>query len=218
MMSTSTKPLESRAYHHGHLKEALVDGALGLLAETGLAEFSVAKVAKRIKVSQAAPYRHFRDRIDFLAAVAVRSTTMLTEALTTAVDQAEKTPEEQLAATAGAYTRFVLEHGVGLELTFSPELRGREHARVHQESRALMSFLLSLAHAASADPSFNASLVLLEGHLAIAEGFAAMQRRGALAFQSLASEEVAEHAAAASLTFIRGARAAAHHRISPTLR
>ncbi|MCM3925486.1 TetR/AcrR family transcriptional regulator, partial [Frankia sp. AiPs1] len=56
------------SYHHGDLAAALVDGALDLIAEGGLAAFSVAAVARRVGVSSAAPYRHFPDRDSLLAA------------------------------------------------------------------------------------------------------------------------------------------------------
>src|SRR6476620_3586480 len=52
----------SRGYHHGNLKEALVNAALALIAEKGAAGFTFADAARWAGVSPAAPYRHFRDR------------------------------------------------------------------------------------------------------------------------------------------------------------
>src|SRR5580698_5876475 len=51
-----------RGYHHGNLKEALLQAALGLIAEKGPAGFTFADAARSAGVSPAAPYRHFRDR------------------------------------------------------------------------------------------------------------------------------------------------------------
>jgi AcrR family transcriptional regulator len=58
-------------YHHGNLKESLVNAALGNL-HRGVAfeEISLRKLAKDLGVSPAAPYRHFSDNSRFLAAVA----------------------------------------------------------------------------------------------------------------------------------------------------
>src|ERR671927_1967867 len=59
-----------RAYHHGNLKEALVQAALDLIAQKGPAGFTFAEAARSAGVSPAAPYRHFRDRDELLASIA----------------------------------------------------------------------------------------------------------------------------------------------------
>src|ERR1700747_1070057 len=61
-----------RGYHHGNLKEALIRAALDLIAEKGTAGFTFAEAARFAGVSPAAPYRHFRDRDELMASVALR--------------------------------------------------------------------------------------------------------------------------------------------------
>jgi AcrR family transcriptional regulator len=61
-----------RSYHHGNLREALVQAALDLIARNGVAGFTFADAARAAGVSAAAPYRHFRDREALLASVAQR--------------------------------------------------------------------------------------------------------------------------------------------------
>ena len=51
-----------RGYHHGNLREALIEAALKLISEKGPAGFTFAEAARTAGVSPAAPYRHFRDR------------------------------------------------------------------------------------------------------------------------------------------------------------
>src|SRR5690625_1901608 len=68
----------SKPYHHGHLKQALVDAAETLLVEQGLDKLSLRAVARRIGVSQTAPYAHFADRQALLAAVSTRGFECLT--------------------------------------------------------------------------------------------------------------------------------------------
>jgi AcrR family transcriptional regulator len=63
---------EGRGYHHGNLKEALIRAALQLIAEKGPAGFTFAEAARWAGVSPAAPYRHFRDRDELLASVALQ--------------------------------------------------------------------------------------------------------------------------------------------------
>src|SRR3984957_20010888 len=75
-----------RGYHHGNLKEALVRAALELIAQKGPAGFTFAEAARWAGVSPAAPYRHFRDRDELLASVALRCFHQFGKALSKAWD------------------------------------------------------------------------------------------------------------------------------------
>jgi AcrR family transcriptional regulator len=70
-----------RPYHHGNLREALLEGALRVIAEVGPAAFTLREVARRAGVSHNAPYRHFRDKDALLAAVAAQGFRELTRAM-----------------------------------------------------------------------------------------------------------------------------------------
>ena len=61
-----------RGYHHGNLREALIEAALKLISEKGPAGVTFAEAARAAGVSPAAPYRHFRDRDALMADVARR--------------------------------------------------------------------------------------------------------------------------------------------------
>jgi AcrR family transcriptional regulator len=61
---------ERRGYHHGNLRESLVEAARRLIAERGPAGFTLSDAAKIAGVSPAAPYRHFKDRQALLREVA----------------------------------------------------------------------------------------------------------------------------------------------------
>jgi AcrR family transcriptional regulator len=60
-----------RGYHHGNLREALIEAARQLLAERGPEGFTLIDAARLAGVSPAAPYRHFRDKDALLQAVAL---------------------------------------------------------------------------------------------------------------------------------------------------
>src|SRR5205807_10511464 len=75
-----------RGYHHGNLKEALLQAALGLIAEKGAAGFTFADAARMAGVSAAAPDRHFRDRGELLSAIAHRGFDQVEHRLTAAWD------------------------------------------------------------------------------------------------------------------------------------
>ena len=61
-----------RGYHHGNLREALMQAAIDLIADKGPSGFTFAEAARSAGVSPAAPYRHFRDRDALVAEVATR--------------------------------------------------------------------------------------------------------------------------------------------------
>jgi AcrR family transcriptional regulator len=69
-LNMSWKRRAERAYHHGNLREALIQAARELIKEKGPAGFTFADAARSAGVSAAAPYRHFRDREALLADVA----------------------------------------------------------------------------------------------------------------------------------------------------
>ena len=70
--NTDERGARRESYHHGNLREALIESALRLIAESGPAGFSFAEVARAAGVSPAAPYRHFRDRNALVAEIARR--------------------------------------------------------------------------------------------------------------------------------------------------
>src|ERR1700684_558085 len=78
-MAKSFRRRAPRSYHHGNLASALVDAALALLDETQDWDFSLREVARRAGVSHNAPYKHFLEKRDLLAAVAARGFEALAE-------------------------------------------------------------------------------------------------------------------------------------------
>jgi AcrR family transcriptional regulator len=97
---------ERRGYHHGNLREALIDAAAALIAEKGPAGFTIAEAARLAGVSSAAPYRHFRDAADLLAAVALRGYEQFTDALATAWNEGRPDPLRAFEALGRAYLGF----------------------------------------------------------------------------------------------------------------
>lgn len=70
-----------KTYHHGNLREVLLEAAVRLIGEVGPAGFTLREVARRAGVSHNAPYRHFRDKEELLAAVATQGFRELTQAM-----------------------------------------------------------------------------------------------------------------------------------------
>lgn len=98
-----------RGYHHGNLKEALLQAALDLIAEKGPAGFTFAEAARSAGVSPAAPYRHFRDRDELLANVAQRGFEEFEKALAQAWDDGRPDTITAFERLGRAYLTFARE-------------------------------------------------------------------------------------------------------------
>lgn len=94
------------AYHHGNLKEALIDAALRLIAANGPLGFTFAEAARFAGVSPAAPYRHYRDRDDLLADVARKGFELFAAALEQAWNEGRPEPIGAFSNIGRAYLEF----------------------------------------------------------------------------------------------------------------
>ena len=97
---------ERRGYHHGNLREALVEAALSLIAQKGPAGFTIAEAARLAGVSPGAPYRHFRDAEALLAEVALRGFVRFATLLAAAWDNGLPDPLRAFEALGRAYLGF----------------------------------------------------------------------------------------------------------------
>ena len=95
-----------RGYHHGNLRETLIRAALELIAQKGPAGFTFADAARWAGVSPAAPYRHFRDRDDLIANVALRGFEQFEAVLAQAWDEGRPDPFTALHRLGKAYLAF----------------------------------------------------------------------------------------------------------------
>ena len=99
-----------KPYHHGDLRNALIQAGLELLAEGGVQELDLRKVARRAGVSHAAPYRHFADKQALIAAINEEGFHLLAERIRSTLREVSDEPVEQLLGVALAYVRFAREN------------------------------------------------------------------------------------------------------------
>jgi AcrR family transcriptional regulator len=95
-------------YHHGDLRQAVLQTAGQVLEKEGLAALSLREVARRAGVSHNAPYRHFPDRESLLGALAAEGFEMLGNAL-------QSRPRREMGE---AYVGFALAHPERFRLMF----------------------------------------------------------------------------------------------------
>lgn len=110
---------KKRPYHHGDLRETLTLAGLELLAEGGVAALDLRKVARKAGVSHAAPYRHFEDKGELIAAVIEEGFSQLYNSLQQAVDMSEANPTDQLQNISLAYVEFAVKNPWSVREMFS---------------------------------------------------------------------------------------------------
>jgi AcrR family transcriptional regulator len=189
-------------YHHGDLKAALVQSALALIAERGVAALSVAEVARRTEVSGGAPYRHFPSRQALLIAAATEAALNLTRRLQEACPWSGSPgsdPVANLAAATAVYALFTAEHGTGFDLIFAAELRGRGDEGLMDAGRAVMEPPLRAALSITGGDA-EAALNLIERSFAAAHGYATLWRSGLYTDRQATVNDVAVQAAAIART------------------
>jgi AcrR family transcriptional regulator len=195
-------PGKKRRYHHGDLPTALIDTAIELINEKGVASFSLAEASRRLGVTVAAPYRHFADRDELLAAVAVRASHELAAAIRAETGTRDQ-PGEQLAGLARGYVRFAAGKRALFQVLFAAGLDKHKHNE------------LSAAVAGVADAVFTPAVALCGGDRAagedlaatvgaLAHGFAMFLLDGRFGSGDNVVDSVAERASHAVHDLIRG--------------
>ena len=98
-----------RGYHHGRLKEALLEAARCLVVERGINGFSLGDAAKLVGVTAAAPYRHYPDTNALVAELGQRGFEKFSDCLETAWNDGQPDPYTAFMHTGPAYLAFVRE-------------------------------------------------------------------------------------------------------------
>jgi AcrR family transcriptional regulator len=117
-----------RPYHHGDLRRAIVTAAMEILQETQSLEFSLRELARRAGVSHNAPYKHFADKRELLAAVSAAGFETLTRRMTTEIAGLDNA-REQLFAMLRAYIAHGVENPALYNLMFGGYLGGPNRSR-----------------------------------------------------------------------------------------
>jgi len=195
-----------RGYHHGNLREALVQAALDLIAEKGPTGFTFAEAARSAGVSPAAPYRHFRDLDELLADVARRGFEEFATALERAWDEGRPDVQTAFERLGRAYLAFARKEPSyysamfesGVPQAENPELREvseRAYAVLRKASEALVATMPAKGRPPAAMVSFHV--------WALSHGIASLFARGDGGRRTLpiAPEELLE---AGVLIYLRG--------------
>ena len=117
--ATKTDPVRPKSkYHHGDLREALLQASYDLVSMHGAENFTLAEACRLAGVSTAAPYKHFRDRDEVLALIVARGFDRMSEQSMRAVEEAGVGTLPGMVAMGRAYVRFAVENEKLFRLMF----------------------------------------------------------------------------------------------------
>jgi AcrR family transcriptional regulator len=123
---TMTQPGKAgRGYHHGDLRNGLLEAARAILEEESLSALTLRAVARKAGVSHAAPYRHFPNHEALLVELSIEGFDELREALSEAA-KAQGTEPDKIANIGAAYMRFVAQRPALARLMFGGQLPNRD--------------------------------------------------------------------------------------------
>jgi AcrR family transcriptional regulator len=135
-----------RPYHHGDLRRAIVGAALEILGETQSVEFSLRELARRAGVSHNAPYKHFADKRELLAAVSTAGFELLARRISNEVAGISNA-RARLFAMLRAYIHHGVENPALYRLMFGGYLTGPDSSRAAIERAAAEQTKTFLAEA-----------------------------------------------------------------------
>jgi AcrR family transcriptional regulator len=195
-----------RSYHHGNLREALVDAALDLIAEKGPAGFTFAEAARQAGVSPAAPYRHFRDRDALMADVAKRGFERFEKQLATAWDEGRPNLRQAFERVGKAYLAFARDEPAYFSAMFESGLSVSEHRELQDAGDRAFAVLRGACEAivAAMPAAKRPPAMMMALHVwSLSHGIASLFARGDSARRTLpmAPEELLE---AATLIYLEG--------------
>jgi AcrR family transcriptional regulator len=195
-----------RGYHHGNLREALIDAALDLIAEKGPAGFTFAEAARHAGVSPAAPYRHFRDRDALMAEVAQRGFERFEQQLAAAWDEGRPNKHAAFDRLGKAYLAFARGEPAYFSAMFESGLSLSEHRELQEAGDRAFGVLRGACEAllAAMPAGKRPPAVMVALHIwSLSHGIASLFARGDAARRPLPMppEELLE---AAALIYLEG--------------
>ena len=169
--------MSNAPYHHGNLRQALLEAALVILEKQGEAGLGLRDLARAVGVSPAAPYRHFDSRAALLEALAVTGFQRFTRLM-----QAIATDDmlDPLTGMGRTYVKFALDNPNLFRLMFSPVLRRDSRPGLQMAAHAAFETLRQVTGADLARDRVAAlaawarvhglAVLLLDGQIAVEAG------------------------------------------------
>lgn len=139
-----------KQYHHGNLREVLLRAAIQLIAEVGPGGLTLREIARRAGVSHNAPYRHFRDKDELMAAVATEGFGELTQAMLNAVE-GQSNARQRLRSSGLAYIEFALRRPEHFAVMFDAPVSSSKEPKFAEASERAFGTLVGFVQACQAE-------------------------------------------------------------------
>lgn len=149
-MSFRESRRERDRYHHGNLRETLIEAALQFISERGPSGFAFADLARAAGVSPAAPYRHFRDRNAVMAEIARRGFESFGTSLEQAWNGGRPDPVAAIEACGRAYLAFARRDPASYSAMFDTALPMNDEPALKQAADRAFGVIRKAAEAACA--------------------------------------------------------------------
>ena len=188
---------EAKSYHHGNLRDAILEAAYRVVDTDGVEAVSMRALARDAGVSSAAPFRHFADKQILLDAVAERAGANLDRKLDDAAVECDDALTQFRAMTV-AYVRFAAEHPALFDLIHTRSASaGRFLGQVNDERRLKLITLIVEGQNAGLIPEADPELIAHTSE-ALTHGLARMIVDGHPRVDGLSSEDARKLALAAT--------------------
>ncbi|KPQ08213.1 MAG: transcriptional regulator, TetR family [Rhodobacteraceae bacterium HLUCCA12] len=173
--------MSKRGYHHGNLRQALVEATLSLIADKGPTGFTMAEAAKLADVSAAAPYRHFTGREDLICEVALQGYEIFADLLEYAYNDGKPSVLAAFEAVGRAYLAFARKHPGHYIAMFESGVSPSQTPALARASERANAVLIRAAEALSAriPPDRRPPPAMFSAHVtAMSHGIVELYARG----------------------------------------
>ncbi len=135
---------ETKPYHHGDLKNALIESAVDILREEGFHGLTLRKTAARAGVSHSAPYRHFASKEALIAEISRIGFAELTERGKKYIAR-HRHAADRLKAYGFAYVEYAAENPTHFRIMFGQtELNPEEYPELKETGERSFNLLVEL--------------------------------------------------------------------------
>src|SRR5258708_17064316 len=135
----------SAAYHHGALRDGLLEGAESILIRQGIEGLTLRASAREAGVSHAAPKNHFGDLSGLLSELAARGFDRLSASMLAQTNDGQK-PSERMSAIGRGYVDFARTNPALFLLMFRSERLAFKRPALVEAGNLALSVLTSAVH------------------------------------------------------------------------
>ncbi|MCP4408998.1 MAG: TetR/AcrR family transcriptional regulator [Gammaproteobacteria bacterium] len=195
------------AYHHGNLRQALIEAGAQLIEIKGVSGISLREVAKQTGVSHTAPYRHFKDKNALLAGITEVGFAQLAGSLQQVMIENPNAPKDQLIEAGVAYISRAIQNKQMHNLMFGGAWKlSNDEELIKQTSDAAFNGLVQIVKNGQQAGVFKKgdARVLALTAWSLVHGYAMLASTSQLSHLAASEDSILELARTAEVHLIEG--------------